>query len=104
MSFSYTVITSKDFSPHLTAVTKTVDIYLRPKEQRLVSKIPLNIVILINKMSSSNWTCVSTISLLQQDLKEWFEDPCDSQTRIDFVIRFRHGVPVHVKTCANDQL
>ena len=98
----YIVITSKNFNPHLTAVTKTMSVYRRSEGQRFVTKIPLNIVILVHKINNVNWTCLSTIALLQQDLKDWFEHPCDSRTRIDFVTRFRIGEPV--KLCADNQL
>ena len=79
-----------------------MNMYQRSEEQRFVSKIPLDIVILVNKTSHSNWTCVSTIALLQQDLKQWFEQPCDPRMRIDFVIRFRMGKPVNL--CSDNQL
>ena len=96
------VITRKDFHPHLTAVTKTMKVYRRLAEQRDVTKRPLNIVILLNKVNDVNWTCVSTIALFQQDLKDWFEHPCDSRTRIDFVFRFRMVEPVRL--CTDNQL
>ena len=98
----FTGHTSKDFLSHLTAVTKTMNMYQRTEVQRFVSKMPLDIVILVNKTNHSNGTCVSTIALLQQDLKKWFEQACDPQMRIDFVIRFRKGTPVSL--CADNQL
>ena len=98
----HTVITSKIFNSHLTAATKTMNVYRRSEEHRFVTKIPLNIVILVNKINNANWTCLSTVALLQQDLKDWFVHPCDSKTRIDFVTRYRLGEPI--KLCADNQL
>ena len=85
----HTVITRRDFPPYLTAVTKTMSVYQKSEVQRFETKKPFNVVILVNEANNDNWTCLSTIDLLQQDLKDWFEHPCDSRTNIDFVTRFR---------------
>ena len=79
-----------------------MNVYRRLKEQRDVTTLPLNIVILVHKTNNVNWTCLSTIALFQQDLKDWFEHPCDSRTTIHFVTRFRMGEPVGL--CADNQL
>ena len=100
--FFYVVLVNDNFQSYLTAVTKTRKINRRPRERKRVSETPLNIVILWHKTNDLNWTCVATFALLQQDIKKWFVHPCDSQTRIDFVIHQRSEVPVLL--CADNHL
>ena len=99
----HTVMTKKDFPHHLTAVTKTMSLYQRSEEQRFVTKKPFNVVILVDKANNVNWTCLSTIALFQQNSKDWIEQPCDSQKRIDFVTQFRRGEEP-VRLCTDNQL